>query len=54
MSGSWLPDGDVSGITGIHSGTDICASEQQIVYAYLQCDRGTEDTADDIYEAIGT
>jgi len=50
MSGTWIPDGDVSGITGIHGGADVCATEDQIVYAYLLC----ADPNGDIYEEIGT
>jgi len=48
MSGTWTPDGDVTGITGIHSGADVCVTEDQIVYAYLFC------SDDDSYQEIGS
>ncbi len=47
MSGTWMPDGDVSGITGVHSGADVCVLEDQIVYAYLFC------SDDNTYQEIG-
>lgn len=48
MTGTWIPDEDVSGITGVHSGVDVCALEDQTVYAYLFC------SSDNVYEEIGS
>jgi len=51
MSGTWMPDGDDSGITGVHSGAngpDVCSTENQILYAYLFC------SSDNLYEEIGS
>ncbi len=47
------PDGDVSGITGVHSGADNCTPETQTVYAYLGCSTNGDAIADS-YELAGT
>ncbi len=53
-SGTWTPDGDLSGINGNHSGADICLIEEQIIYAYLACNGNTPgNTTDDTYELVG-
>ncbi len=48
------PDGIVA--TGIHSGLDPCATEDQLTHAYLLCygDDGVSGTADDEYLFMGT
>jgi len=54
VGSSWVPDGDVSGITGVHSGADICGPELQAVFAYLICDDLNDSPDDDIYDEIGS
>jgi len=41
-------------VDGIHNGINPCFPIGQEAYAYLLCDQGTADTADDIYELIGS
>jgi len=52
VDGVTAPDGMVA--SGVHSNPGSCAPETQVTYAYLACDNGTADTADDTYDLIST
>ena len=52
VDGVTPPDGLVS--DGTHSGQDDCMIETYTTYAYISCDMGTVDPADDSYQLVST